>query len=107
MTKVRKVGIPSGGSTNQVLKKSSNNDYEVEWGTGGGGSGTINSGSQYRLPYYSTNPSGTTLDPAAAITGGRLLKSDANGVPTHTAYTESDLTNSIVGGRLFLYYNFF
>ena len=32
------VGIPSGGTTGQVLKKASNTDYDVEWGTGGGGS---------------------------------------------------------------------
>ncbi len=37
MTKIRKVGIPTGGTTGQVLKKSSNTDFEVEWGTGGSG----------------------------------------------------------------------
>ena len=26
-------GIPSGGTTNQLLKKSSNTDYEIEWAT--------------------------------------------------------------------------
>lgn len=30
-------GIPNGGTTAQVLKKLSNNDYDVGWGTGGGG----------------------------------------------------------------------
>jgi len=41
MSKVRKVGIPKGGTTGQVLKKTNANDYEVEWGTGGGGSGDV------------------------------------------------------------------
>jgi hypothetical protein len=56
-----------------------------------GGGGTINSGNQYRLPYYSTNPSGTTLSEAAAITGNRALISDANGVPAHSATTSAQL----------------
>jgi hypothetical protein len=64
-------------------------------GGGGSGSGTVNSGAQYRLPYYSTNPTGTTLDAAAAITAARILISDANGVPTHSTYAESDITNAL------------
>lgn len=51
---------------------------------GSGGSGTINSGAQYRLPYYSTNPTGTTLQAAAAITAAKVLISDANGIPIHS-----------------------
>jgi hypothetical protein len=31
-------GIPDGGTTGQVLSKASNDDYDVEWVTGGGGS---------------------------------------------------------------------
>ena len=48
---------------------------------GGGGSGTVNAGTQYRLAYYAAN--GTAVSQASAITGARALKSDANGVPTH------------------------
>jgi hypothetical protein len=33
--------IPSGGSTGQVLAKSSNTNYEVEWATAGGGSAAV------------------------------------------------------------------
>ena len=33
-------GVPSGGTTGQVLKKKSNTDYDTEWATGGGGSVT-------------------------------------------------------------------
>lgn len=40
MTRIRKIGIPSGGTTGQVLKKSSDANFDVEWGTGGGGSPT-------------------------------------------------------------------
>lgn len=35
------IGLPSGGTTGQVLKKKSNTDYDVEWGEGGGGGTTI------------------------------------------------------------------
>lgn len=38
------VGIPSGGTTGQVLKKKSNNDYDTEWGIGGGGGGSYTAG---------------------------------------------------------------
>jgi hypothetical protein len=39
-------GVPEGGTTGQVLRKSSNADYDVEWGVGitqqgGGGTGTV------------------------------------------------------------------
>ena len=30
-------GLPTGGTTGQVLKKASNEDYDVAWGPGGGG----------------------------------------------------------------------
>ena len=56
---------------------------------GGGGSGTVNSGTQYRLAYYATT--GTAVSEAGAITASRILKSDANGVPTHSTYSETDL----------------
>lgn len=32
------VGVPAGGTTGQVLKKKSNNDFDTEWGAGGSGS---------------------------------------------------------------------
>lgn len=31
------VGVPTGGTTGQVLKKKSGTDYDTEWGDGGGG----------------------------------------------------------------------
>lgn len=56
---------------------------------GGGGSGTVNSGTQYRLAYYATT--GTAVSQAAAITGARVLVSDTNGVPTHSTVTTTTL----------------
>jgi hypothetical protein len=52
----------------------------INLGGGGSGSGTVNSGAQYRIPYYSTNPTGTVLDAAAAITANKIVTSDANGL---------------------------
>jgi len=56
---------------------------------GGGGSGTVNSGAQYRLGYYASL--GTSISAAAAITASRALISDANGVPTHSATTATEI----------------
>ncbi len=58
-------------------------------GGGSGGSGTVNSGAQYRLAYYAT--AGTAVSNANAITGGRALISDANGVPTQSTATATQL----------------
>jgi len=56
----------------------------------GGGSGTVNSGTQYRLAYYAA--AGTAVSEAAAITANRALISDANGVPTHSATTATEIS---------------
>ena len=37
--KIRKIGIPPGGSTGQALVKASASDFDTEWGAGGGGGG--------------------------------------------------------------------
>ena len=37
------VGVPTGGTTGQVLAKNSNADYDTEWVNGGGGGGAITS----------------------------------------------------------------
>lgn len=36
-------GLPSGGTTNQVLTKNSNTDYDTKWAAAGSGSGTVTS----------------------------------------------------------------
>lgn len=72
--------------------------YVANSGGGGSGSGTVNSGTQYRLAYYATT--GTAVSQAGAITGSRVLVSDTNGVPTHSSVTTTvlgylDATSSI------------
>jgi hypothetical protein len=57
---------------------------------GGSGSGTVNSGTQYRLAYYAAT--GTAVSQANAITANRALISDANGVPTHSSITATILS---------------
>lgn len=37
----RPLGVPEGGLTSQALVKLSNNDYDVAWGIGSGGGGTV------------------------------------------------------------------
>lgn len=56
---------------------------------GGSGSGTVNSGTANRLAYYPST--GTTVDDLAAITANRALISDANGLPTHSSVTDTEL----------------
>lgn len=50
---------------------------------------SLATGSNYRL--LSTNGSGAVQD-AAAITASRILVSDANGIPTHSALTEAGVS---------------
>ena len=52
-------------------------------------SGSVNTGTQYRLAYYAA--SGTSVGEASAITAARALISDANGVPTHSNVTSAQL----------------
>ena len=58
-----------------------------------GGSGTVNSGTQYRIGYYAGT--GTAISEAPAITGNRALISDANGVPTHSTVTATELAHLV------------
>ena len=48
-------GVPSGGTTGQILKKTSNSDYATSWYSLGSGDIT---GALGYTPYNSTNPSG-------------------------------------------------
>ena len=60
--------IPAGGTTDQVLKKASNDDFDVEWGAGGGGSGVVNT-------WYATcsTAAGTAAKVATSATGDFVL----------------------------------
>lgn len=84
-------GLPTGGSTGQILAKASNTNYHVEWvNAGSGGSGTVNSGSANRLAYYSA--AGNAVASLPAITAGRALISDANGLPEASSTTATQIT---------------
>lgn len=75
--------------------------YVAYFGGGGGsGSGTVNSGSQYRIPYYSTNPTGTVLDAQSAITPSKIVTSDANGllVGSYTFRDQDDMSSDDATG---------
>lgn len=61
---------------------------------GGGGSGTVNPGSQYQLGYYAS--SGSVISPLTLITGNRALQSDANGLPIASGVSDTEL--SYLGG---------
>lgn len=81
-----------GAFTGQALKVPRVNAGEtaLEYYTPAG-SGTINAGNQYRIPYYSVVGTGAEISEAAAITAARALISDANGVPTHSTTTGTQL----------------
>jgi hypothetical protein len=56
---------------------------------GGGGSGTVNSGTQYQLAYYATN--GTAVSGLTLLTATRALVSDANGLPVASTVSTTQL----------------
>lgn len=58
-------------------------------GTAGTGSGTVNSGTANRVAYYPATAAAVSALPA--ITANRALISDANGLPTHSATTATEL----------------
>jgi hypothetical protein len=81
--------LVAGGT--YIFKHNGTDFWMVGASGGGGGSGTVNSGTQYRIAHYATT--GTAVSEASAITASRALKSDANGVPTHfDTATEPSLT---------------
>jgi len=87
-------GIDTAGAViftytgNKVWKRNSNPKQWEEIGSGGG-SGTVSSGTQYRIGVY--NSTGTTISQNVAITGNRALVSDANGLPTASSVTPIEL----------------
>lgn len=85
---VRFSGLPTGVGT-KAVRIDANGTLSIADTTTAGGSGTVNSGTQYRLAYYAAN--GTAVSENAAITANRALISDANGVPTHSTTTTTQL----------------
>jgi hypothetical protein len=82
-------GLVTAGTNVTITGTGTSGDPYVVNSSGGAGSGTVNSGTQYRLGYYATT--GTAISEAAAITASRALISDVNGVPTHSAVTTTEL----------------
>ena len=83
--------IPSGGTTGQVLAKSSNTDYEVAWTTAGGGGGAVTADA----PILGDGTGGDhlRLDFDAAPTDGSSKLVNSNGVYDF-AMTVINITNA-------------
>lgn len=77
--------LPAGGSTDQVLAKKSNNDYDVEWKTGGGGISDVKIGNTSivssgvaTIPSATASTAGvTTVATTVTSTGNSPVKSSA------------------------------
>jgi len=95
---IAKNGLPAGGTTDQILAKASNDDYDTKWedapsGGGGGGTGTVtHTGGALTadLPVFGAGTddikvgtkSGSTnevMSASGSFTSGHLIKSDASG----------------------------
>lgn len=77
-------GVPTGGTTNQVLAKNSNTDYDTHWVAQSGGVG----GGQVNAVVGSTNISINSSDPANPVvsaTGLATTASVTSAIATHAA----------------------
>ena len=92
------IGVPTGGTTGQVLAKNSDADYDTEWISDGGGSGTVTSvaataGTGISVTGSPITTSGTLVitntapDQTVALTGG-------TGITTSGTYPNFTITNS-------------
>ena len=71
-------GVPEGGTTGQVLAKATNDDYDTEWVTGGGGgSGTV-----------------TSIATTSPITGGTITTTGTIGISQATTSTNGYLSST-------------
>lgn len=88
MSRITKIGIPSGGTTSQVLVKNSNSDYDVTWGAGGGG-GITGSGTSGYVTYWTGS---------SAVSGESNLFWDAStdrlGIKTNTPAYNLDVNGT-------------
>lgn len=93
--RANQVAIPDSANYKVLLINSGGRLFTTDFsavgtgGGGGGGSGTVNSGTANRLTYYPST--GATVDDLAAITANRAIVSDANGLPTHSATTNTEI----------------
>ena len=79
--------IPSGGTTGQVLKKSSGTDYAVEWDDESGGGGGVSS--EVKVSIYNLFKKA-----AYSATG---LSTDISVIRTWAGVTSWDITNALTG----------
>lgn len=84
------LSLTTTGSSGAATYNSSTGVLNIpEYTGGGGGSGTVNSGSANRLAYYGS--SGTAVSNLSAITANRALVSDGDGLPTASSVTNTEL----------------
>lgn len=80
--------LPSQGSNSG--KFLTTDGTNTSWASvSGSGSGTVNSGTQYRIAYYAT--AGTAVSEAPAITAAKVLVSDINGVPSASGTSTTEI----------------
>jgi hypothetical protein len=80
------------GTAGQVLTSNGAGALPTWQTGGGGGSGTVNSGTQYQLAYYATT--GTAVSGLTTGTNGQVLTLNASLIPTWTTLsTSTTLTN--------------
>lgn len=83
------VGVPSGGTTGQVLKKTSDANFDLEWGAGGSGSGTVESVSVTANDGITQSVSDPTINPNITLGLGDITPDSVN---TPGAVTAASLT---------------
>lgn len=89
------VGVPTGGSTGQYLKKNSGTDFDTSWATvSGGGGGGSNSTFDFRLTLASATPIMTTNQ--TAKTTVYLTPYVGNGIALYDGSAWSVLTSAEV-----------
>lgn len=98
--RITKVGIPSGGTTSQVLVKNSNTDYDVTWGAGGGGGtpGGSNTEVQFNDSGSFNGDSGFTYNKTTNT--ATIEKLNITSSIGGDAFNQSTAS---VGGRLYLF----
>ena len=85
-TSAQALTFPAGtGTSGYVL--STNGSGTLSWIAGG--SGTVNSGTQYQLAYYATST--TAVSGLTLITASRALVSDTNGLPVAATTTATEI----------------
>lgn len=66
------VGVPAGGTTGQMLTKTTDNDYDTGWADSGGGGGMPQKPWQYGAGWFLAKPTVPSLQVNIAMTPGRL-----------------------------------